>query len=145
MVKHETRAPIREILLDEIIEEISSLDEMDLDSFLRELGEDPESNLEISKTVRERAIGDKKRSRLRAAQKELKADENLRAAAVVYLNLERKREIFDRIKQYGEASGEMTLAARNRVIESEQDLDSFLEACVRPGLISETGEISDEQ
>jgi len=144
MTTHDTPAPIRDVLLDDIVEEIGSLDELELDAFLREIGEDPESTLEQGKSVRSRAIEEKKKSRLRAAQKELRAEKGLKATPLIAFSSERKREIFDRIKRHSEASGEMTLAARNRVIESEQDLDSFLEACLRLGLINEAGELNDE-
>jgi hypothetical protein len=35
----------------------------------------------------------------------------------------------------------MTIAARNQKIEDEADLDSFLEACVRLGLIDSEGNL----
>jgi hypothetical protein len=37
----------------------------------------------------------------------------------------------------------MTLAARNRKIEAPEDLDSFLEACLRLGLIDEDGNLKE--
>jgi hypothetical protein len=37
----------------------------------------------------------------------------------------------------------MTIAARNRRIESDDDLDSFLEACLQLGLIDESGKLKE--
>jgi hypothetical protein len=61
------------------------------------------------------------------------------------LNLEasRKRNVFAAVKVRMESTGEMTLAARNKKIESEEDLDSFLEACVKLGVINENGDLKD--
>jgi hypothetical protein len=35
----------------------------------------------------------------------------------------------------------MTIAARNQRIEAEEDLDSFLEACIKLGVIDENGNL----
>jgi hypothetical protein len=37
----------------------------------------------------------------------------------------------------------MTIAARNRTIEDEKDLDVFLEACLRLGMIDSEGNLKD--
>jgi hypothetical protein len=37
----------------------------------------------------------------------------------------------------------MTIAARNRTIEDENDLDVFLEACLRLGMIDSEGNLKD--
>lgn len=143
MKKQGDTPSFRETLIDEIIDEIDGLDANDLDAFLRELGEDPDTVLEAGRAVRKGAIAEAKLARLRNAQRELKASKTVNAAALLSFDPDRKREIFERIKQRSETSGEMTLAARNKRIESDKDLDSFLEACLRLGVIDETGEIVD--
>lgn len=143
MKKQVSTPSFRETLIDEIIDEIDGLNANDLDAFLRELGEDPGAVLEAGKVVRKGAIAEAKLARLRNAQRELKASKTLNPTVLLSFDLDRKRAIFDRIRQRSEASGEMTLAARNKRIESDKDLDSFLEACLRLGLIDEAGEIVD--
>ena len=51
--------------------------------------------------------------------------------------------MFAAVRGRMESTGEMTLAARNKKIESEEDLDSFLEACVKLGVINENGDLKD--
>lgn len=133
----------RETLIDEIIDEIDSLDTNELDAFLKDLGEDPAAVLEAGKAVRDGAIAGARLARLRNAQQELKASKTVNTAVLLAFEPDRKREIFERIRQQTEVSGEMTIAARNKRIESDKDLDSFLEACLRLGLIDEDGEIVD--
>lgn len=143
MKKQGSTPSFRETLIDEIIDEIDGLDANDLDAFLRELGEDPGAVLEAGKAVRKDAIAEAKLARLRNAQRELKANKTTNAAALLSFDPDRKRKIFEAIKQRSETSGEMTLAARNKRIESDRDLDSFLEACLRLGVIDGAGEIVD--
>lgn len=143
MTKHNDPPSIRDRLIDEIIDEIASLDANDLDAFLRDLGEDPAKGLEAGNAIRNGAIAKGKLARLRAAQQTIKTKTTPNATAILAFDPERKRQIFDRIKQRSETSGDMTLAARNRRIDSDKDLDSFLEACLRLGLIDETGELID--
>lgn len=143
MKKQGSTPSFRETVIDEILDEIDGLNANDLDAFLRELGEDPSAVLEAGKAVCKGAIAEAKLARLRNAQRELKANTTVNAAALLSFDPDRKREIFERIKQRSAISGEMTLAARNKRIESDKDLDSFLEACLRLGVIDEAGEIVD--
>ena len=55
----------------------------------------------------------------------------------------RKREIFATVKKHADATGDMTIAARNRRIESEDDLDCLLEAWLRLGVIDESGNLKE--
>jgi hypothetical protein len=54
----------------------------------------------------------------------------------------RKREIFASGRKRADATGDMTMAARNRRIESKDDLDSLLEAWLRLGVIDESGDLN---
>jgi len=117
MKKQGTTPSFRETVIDEILDEIDSLNVHDLDAFLRELGEDPGAVLEAGKAVCKGAIAEEKLARLRNAQRELKSNKTMNAAALLSLDPDRKREVFERIRQRSETSGEMTLAARNKRIE----------------------------
>jgi hypothetical protein len=143
MKKQGSTPSFREAVIDEILDEIDGLNAKDLDAFLRDLGEDPDVVLEVGKAVCKGAIAEAKLARLRNAQRELKANMTVNAATLLSFDPDRKREIFERIKQRSAISGEMTLAARNKRIESDKDLDSFLEACLRLGVIDEAGELVD--
>ena len=55
----------------------------------------------------------------------------------------KKREILSSVAKRVEVTGDMTIAARNRRIESDDDLDSFLEACLQLGLIDESGKLKE--
>ena len=59
----------------------------------------------------------------------------------VSFDIAKKRALLEAIRIRGEQTGDMTLAARNRTIDSEEDLDSVLEAFLRLGIIDEQGEI----
>ena len=55
----------------------------------------------------------------------------------------KKRAIHSAVTKRVDITGEMTIAARNQRIESDDDLDSFLEACLRLGLIDESGKLKE--
>ena len=65
------------------------------------------------------------------------------SATVLSFDQSRKREIFAAVKRQVAATGEMTVAARNQKIDSEDDLDSFLEACFNLGVIDENGDLKE--
>ena len=45
------------------------------------------------------------------------------------------------VRDHADRTNEMTIAARNRKIEDESDLDVFLEACLRLGVIDSDGNL----
>ncbi|RYG99168.1 MAG: hypothetical protein EON58_04865 [Alphaproteobacteria bacterium] len=143
MTKQGSPPSFRDRLVDEIIDEIDGLEEDELDAFLRDMDQDPDAVLKTGEAVRKSSIAEARLARLRGAQQELKANKKLNTATLLSFDLDRKRQIFDVVKQRSEATGEMTLAARNQRIDSDKDLDSFLEACLRLGLINEAGDIVD--
>jgi hypothetical protein len=131
----------KEQLLDEIWQEISSLKGEDLDRHLSEIGLDPDAALQqYAKTVDAAVVG-LKRSRFEQAKIDVKARTAAAKTNVVLFDLARKRAIMTAIRGMAARSNEMTIAARNQKIESEQDLDSFLEACVALGVIDEEGNL----
>jgi hypothetical protein len=135
------RDPLRTQLLDEIIEEMHGMKGEALDEFLSRAGFDPSNLLadfDGSLRLMEAAAGRKKfdAARILLSSNRLKGN-------VLNLEASRKRSVFAAVKVRMESTGEMTLAARNKKIESEEDLDSFLEACVKLGVINENGDLKD--
>jgi hypothetical protein len=135
------RDPLRTQLLDEIIEEMHGMKGEALDEFLSRAGFDPSNLLaDFDGSLRsmEAAAGRKKfdAARILLTSNRLKSN-------VLNLEASRKRNVFAAVKVRMESTGEMTLAARNKKIESEEDLDSFLEACVKLGVINENGDLKD--
>jgi hypothetical protein len=57
--------------------------------------------------------------------------------------LAKKREVMAAIRDRADRTNEMTVAARNRRIEDENDLDVFLEACLRLGVIDSDGNLKE--
>jgi hypothetical protein len=53
----------------------------------------------------------------------------------------RKKQIMAAIRDHADRTKGMTIAARNRRIEDENDLDLFLEACLRLGVIDSDGNL----
>lgn len=130
-------------LLDEISEEIGRLEGEPLDEYLRDVGLDPKGLLvdfEMSLKLLATSHG---RRRFDEARAMLAASPSPSAGKLLDLDVARKRSVFAAVKERMDATGEMTVAARNRKITSEEDLDSFLQACVRLGVIDENGELKD--
>lgn len=133
----------RDALLTEISEELLILEGAELEQFLKEIGEQPASLSEHHERALAAALAGQGKRRLEAARAELRSRPRPNSSNVVALDILKKRALLEAIRLRTEQSGEMTMAARNRKIESEDDLDSFLEACLRLGLINEAGELKD--
>jgi hypothetical protein len=56
-------------------------------------------------------------------------------------DIARKRQIFKAVQERSLQTKQMTIAARNQKIDAEEDLDSFLEACIRLGVIDQDGNL----
>jgi hypothetical protein len=135
------RDPLRTQLLDEIVEEMHGMKGAVLDEFLSHAGFEPSdllASFDESLRLMEAAAGRKRFDAARALLSSSRPKNN-----VLNLEVSRKRSVFAAVKDRMESTGEMTLAARNKKIESEDDLDSFLEACVRLGIINEYGDLKD--
>jgi hypothetical protein len=134
---------LREELLDEIQQELLSLEGPALDEYLLALGLNPNDMLEGFEAVfQDPEIAAKRRKFLAARQRSHEPQVPLNAS-ILSFEPSRKRAIFDVVKKRVDAVGDMTIAARNRRIESDDDLDSFLEACLRLGIIDETGKLKE--
>lgn len=133
----------KEQLLSDIWEEIDSLHGDELDAFLQSVGLDVKTLARsYTETIRA-AITQTKRAEFDRARNRVSNQETRSPMKIVTLDVGRKRQILAAINERVARTKEMTVAARNRKIDAEQDLDTFLEACVRLGLIDEEGNLRD--
>lgn len=135
------RNSLRVQLLNEIIDELHKSKSDTLDDFLLEAGFDPEHLLrdfEDSIRLFEAKAG---RRMFEAARATLRSESKV--GEIFILETDKKHSVFAAIKKRMEMTGEMTIAARNQKIASEEDLDRFLEACFELGIIDEKGELKD--
>ena len=133
----------REELLDEIQQELLSLEGAALDEYLLALGLNPNDLLESFDAVFQDPEIAARRRKFMAARQRSHAPQAPLSASILSFEPSRKRAIFDAVKKRVDATGDMTIAARNRRIESDDDMDNFLEACLRLGLIDETGKVKE--
>ncbi len=143
MMEIDRELSFREELLDEIQQELLLLEGAALDEYLLALGLNPDDLLESFDAVFQDPKIAAKRRRFLAARQRSHAPQSPQTASILTFEPSRKRAIFDTLKKRVDATGDMTIAARNRRIESDDDLDSFLEACLRLGLIDETGKLKE--
>jgi hypothetical protein len=133
----------REELLQEIQQEILSLEGSELDEYLIALGMDPNDLLESFNAVFQAPEIAAKRRKFAAARQRPRESQTSLSALVLSFDPAKKREIHSAVTKRVDLTGDMTIAARNRRIESDNDLDSFLEACLRLGLIDESGQLKE--
>lgn len=134
---------LKEQLLGEIWGDISSLNGQALDEYLTGIGLNPGVLLEdYAKGVDAASIASK-RARFEEARHHVRLLAGAKDARIIALDLPKKRQIQAAIRERAARTNEMTIAARNQKIVDEQDLDSFLEACVRLGLIDEDGNLKE--
>lgn len=134
---------LRRQLIDEIWEEIASLKGKELDQYLAIIGLSPEDLLRDYSNVMNAAIAAPKRARFEEARRLVRLRTAADPAKILSFDLARKKQIMAAIKGRADKTNEMTIAARNRTIEDENDLDVFLEACLRLGLIDSEGNLKD--
>jgi hypothetical protein len=143
MMKTDLESSLREELLDGILENLRLLEGAELEAYLLELGLDPDDLLASFDAIfHDPAIAAKRRI-FEAARKRSQVLADAPSALILSLDSARKREIFATVKKHADATGDMTIAARNRRIESEEDLDSLLEAWLRLGVIDESGNLKE--
>jgi hypothetical protein len=133
----------REELLEEIQQEILSLEGSELDEYLIALGMDPNDLLESFDAVFQAPEIAAKRRKFAAARQRPRESHPPLSALVLSFDSAKKREIHSAVTKRVDLTGDMTIAARNRRIESDNDLDRFLEACLRLGLIDESGKLKE--
>jgi hypothetical protein len=131
---------LKQQFLDEIWEEISSLSGKELDEYLAGVGLPPEGLLKDYARAVAAACAANKRERFEEARRQVRQGVT-DFGKVLSFDLAKKKEIMAAISNHAAKSNEMTIAARNRKIDDEEDLDSFLEACLRLGLIDGEGNL----
>ena len=128
-------------LLDELLEEIGSLKGRELDEYLTGIGVAPDGLLRDYAKALDAACAAQKRERFEEARRQVRQKSDVDVGKILSFNLAKKKEIMAAIGDRAAKTNEMTIAARNRKIDDEGDLDSFLEACVRLGLIDSEGNL----
>ena len=128
-------------LIDEIWEEICSLKGKELDEYLAGVGLSPDDLLRDFSKAMDAAIAAPKRARFEEARLLVRQRKAGDFAKILSFDVTRKKQIMAAIRDHADRTKGMTIAARNRRIEDENDLDLFLEACLRLGVIDSDGNL----
>jgi len=130
-------------LLDEIWEEIGSLKGKELDEYLAGIGLAPDGLLQDYAKALNAACAANKRARFEEARRQVHQKGGTDFGKILAFDADKKKEIMAAIRDHAARTKEMTIAARNHKIEDEGDLDGFLEACLRLGLIDGEGNLKE--
>lgn len=130
-------------LLDEIWEELSSMKGNELDDYLASMGLNPDGLLRDYSKAMNSAIAAPQRARFEEARRLMRQKKPTDFGKIVSLDLARKKQIMAAVRDHADKTHAMTIAARNRKLENEDDLDAFLEACLRLGVIDNDGNLKD--
>jgi hypothetical protein len=131
------------LLLDEIWDEIGSLKGAELDDYLARLGLAPNDLLQDYSNAMEAASAASRRARFEEARRQVRRPTNVEFGKILAFDIGRKTKILAAIEDRAARTKDMTIAAHNQRIEDEGDLNSFLEACLRLGVIDEEGNLID--
>jgi hypothetical protein len=130
-----------EVVFEDIWEELSSLEGEELDAFLINAGLNPNELLAGFERSLAGAMNASKRARFDEARKQLRMKKPVDASKILSFDLSKKRQIAATLKVHADKTKELTIAARNQKLDDEGDLDSFLEAFLRLGLIDSDGNL----
>jgi predicted secreted protein len=130
-------------LFKEIWDEISSMKGNELDDYLVSIGLDPGDLLQNFSKSLNSAIAAPQRDRFEEARRLVRQKKSADFGKIVSLDLARKKQIMAAVRDHADKTYAMTIAARNRKLENEDDLDAFLEACLRLGVIDSDGNLKD--
>ena len=130
-------------LLDDIWDEIASLKGKELDEYLVSLGLSPNDLLQKYAGALDAACAAPKRALFEEARRQVRRNKGAEVGKMISFDLAKKKEIMAAIKKHAVRTNNMTIAARNQRIEDEDDLDSFLEACLRLGVIDAEGNVQE--
>jgi hypothetical protein len=89
------------------------------------------------------AIAAPKRAQFEEARRLVQQKRTADFGKILSFDVARKKQIVAAVRDHVDRTNEMTIAARNRKIEDENDLEVFLEACLRLGLIDCDGNLKD--
>jgi len=128
-------------LLDEIWDEIDSLEGKELDEYLASIGLAPSGLLEDYAKALNAACAAPKRALFEEARRQMRRKISADFGKILSFDVAKKKEIMAAIREHAARTNDMTIAARNQKLEDEGNLDSFLEACVRLGLIDADGNL----
>jgi len=134
---------LRKQLIDEIWDEIASLKGKELDDYLASVGLSPQDLLRDYLKARDAAIAAPKRARFEEARRLVQQKKVFDPSNILSFDPAKKKQIMAAIRDCADKTNEMTIAARNRRIEDENDLDAFLEACLRLGMIDRDGNLKE--
>ena len=137
----EDRLDPRRQMLDEIWEELDSLSGGELDAYLASLDLDTKGLLSDFAKAKKLGAAAPKRALFEEARRQVWQQSVPPSAKILAFDLERKKQIAAAIRKHADKTGEMTIAARNRTIEDENDVDTFLEACLLLGVIDDDGNL----
>jgi hypothetical protein len=132
---------VRRQLLEEVWEEIGSLEGKELDEYLARIGLASDALLQAYAEALKAACAAPKRARLEEARRQLREKSHPDVSKILSFDLSKKKAIMAAIRDHAARTNEMTITARNQKIEDEGDLDTFLEACVRLGVIDSDGNL----
>jgi len=138
-VTQDSTSKLRDLLLAEIADDLASLSGKELDDYLRDIGLEPSSMVEAFDGAVAAAAAKEGRARFEEARRIVAANQSRGSGSIASLDVARKRKIAADVRSQAVRTGDMTIAARNQKIDDERDLDSFLEACVRLGVIDDEG------
>jgi hypothetical protein len=130
-------------ILEEIWEEIGSLHGKDLDDYLASIGLNRQDLLKQYSNAVSAAIAAPKRALFEDARRRLREKNTVESAKILAFDIAKKKQIVAAVRDHADSTREMTIAARNRKIEDEGDLDVFLEACLRLGVIDSDGNLKE--
>jgi carbamoylphosphate synthase small subunit len=132
---------LKETILKEMWDELCSLEGRALDEFLASASLDPAELVRRYDDNAKAAEVSVKRSRFEEAKKRVHAGHANHPFNIVSFDLSKKQKVLAAIKERAAKTNEMTIAARNEKIHAESDVDAFLEACIRLGVIDQDGNI----
>ena len=129
----------RKRMIDEIWEEIASLKGRELDDYIASLGLSPDDLLRDYSAAMDAAVAAPKRARFEEARRLVRQRKRVDSAKILAFDFPKKKQLMEALRGHPE----MTRAARNRTLEDENDIDVFLEACLRLGVIDDDGNLKD--
>lgn len=130
-------ADLRMQLIGEIWDELSTLKGKELDDYLVSIGLGPEELVEYYSKAKAAAVAAPNRARFEEARRLVRRRQPVDTATILAFDPARKKQIMEALKDHPE----MTRAARNGRIANDADVDAFLEACVRLGVIDADGNL----
>ena len=132
---------LKEVFLQEAWGDLENQSAGDFENSVKSLGISIDDSLQLFTSAVDAAKVTIRRQRYEAAKMATRVLEKQHPIKLVSYDMALKKEIFAQIQACAANTGIMTIAARNRTITGESDIDAFLEACLRLGLIDADGNL----